>query len=225
MGIETYPLVSDWLALSDGRLLVRTGKVDIGQRISTALAGIVQQELALAPELIKVPAVRIGDAPDEGMTSASNSVEQSGHALRLAAASLRARLVALAAERTGSEREGWSVKDGKLFGPDVNRPMPLLDLAGEIDLAFSISEDAPLLAVADSAALPMRGLSDLVKGNSGSFTISISQECSMPASCGRRTPRRGSGRLTTTSRNDSNRKGCGWSVTAASWPWLEYGSG
>lgn len=164
MSIKNYRLVSDWLALADGRLQIRTGKVDIGQRISTSLVGIVQQELTLAPEQIEVLAVRTGDSPDEGMTSGSNSIEQSGHALRVAAATLRTRLVALAASRTGSAPEKWSVEDGKLCGPNANRPLPLLDLAGEIDLSFPMSEDAPSLPVASSVALPMRGLSDLVKG-------------------------------------------------------------
>ena len=38
--------MDDWLVLTaGGKLLVRTGKVDIGQRISTALALIAAEEL------------------------------------------------------------------------------------------------------------------------------------------------------------------------------------
>ena len=56
MSLDAYPRVSDWLRMRDGKLAVRSGKVDIGQRISTALVGIVHEELALpfdqSPKLI-----------------------------------------------------------------------------------------------------------------------------------------------------------------------------
>ena len=42
------PNVDQWLVISsDGRVIVRSGKVDIGQRISTALAAIAAEELDL----------------------------------------------------------------------------------------------------------------------------------------------------------------------------------
>ena len=47
MSLDAYTLVSDWLTRQDDRLLIHTGKVDIGQRISTALIRIVQEELSL----------------------------------------------------------------------------------------------------------------------------------------------------------------------------------
>ena len=58
MSLTAYPNVSDWLVPGQGRLLVRTGKVDIGQRISTALIGIVQEELTLPRDRIEVLPVR-----------------------------------------------------------------------------------------------------------------------------------------------------------------------
>lgn len=103
--------VRDWLSVSNDALQVRTGKVDIGQRISTALAAIVQQELALPPEKIVVAPVQTESSPDEGMTSGSNSIEQSGHAIRLAVATLRALVLGHAADRFGGARQEWSVRD------------------------------------------------------------------------------------------------------------------
>ena len=43
MSLKDYPLISDWLRVAGGRLTARTGKVDIGQRISSALAQVVQR--------------------------------------------------------------------------------------------------------------------------------------------------------------------------------------
>ena len=37
MSLDTYPRIVDWITVREGRLQVHTGKVDIGQRISTAL--------------------------------------------------------------------------------------------------------------------------------------------------------------------------------------------
>ena len=165
MSLDAYPLVSDWLRLGEGKVLVRTGKVDIGQRISTALAAIAAEELALTPEVVEVLPVRTGDSPDEGMTSGSNSIEQSGRAIRLAAATLRKRLTELAAERMGGAREDWRVEDGALTGPGSNRPLPILDLVGELDLGFPVDPAAPLMPGAGTPALAMRGLRELVTGS------------------------------------------------------------
>jgi nicotinate dehydrogenase subunit B len=164
MSLDAYPLVSDWLAVSDGKLQLRTGKVDIGQRITTALVGTVQDELTLPPERIEIQPVRTGDSPDEGITSGSNSIEQSGRALRLAAATLRAAIIAQAARRMGGTPADWLLEDGALTGPGSNRPVPALDLAAEIDLAQPVDVNAPLMPAGRGRALQMRGLQELVAG-------------------------------------------------------------
>ena len=58
MSLAANPLIRDWLAVIDGRIVLKSGKVDIGQRISTALARIVAEELCLAPDAIGVAPVR-----------------------------------------------------------------------------------------------------------------------------------------------------------------------
>lgn len=166
MSLDAHPRVSDWLVLRDGRLDIRTGKVDIGQRISTALVGIVQQELDLPLEQIGAEAVSTDHSPNEGMTSGSNSIEQSGHALRCAAATLRARIAHHLCMRLGGEMRDWAFEAGFVTGPGTNRPIPLLDLVAGIGLDHPVEQDAPERAPAASAsALPMRGLPELVRGS------------------------------------------------------------
>lgn len=93
MSLDAHPCVTDWITMDGERLLVHTGKVDIGQRISNALLRIVQEELAVPPSKVGFAPVRTGTAPDEGITSGSNSIEQSGRAVALAAATLRKHLL------------------------------------------------------------------------------------------------------------------------------------
>jgi CO/xanthine dehydrogenase Mo-binding subunit len=74
----------------DGTVLVRTGKVELGQGVLTALAQIVADELGVDIDRIRMAPTRTGSSPDEGYTAGSLSIQQSGAALREAAARLRA---------------------------------------------------------------------------------------------------------------------------------------
>ena len=164
MSLASYPMVSDWLALSDGKLQVRTGKVDIGQRISTALLGIAGQELTLSPALVDVQQVSTADSPDEGMTSGSNSIEQSGYALRLATATLRAKALALVCDQYGGSIEDWVLENGEFSGPGTNQPLPLLDILDGIDFDTPVDPEAHVSEASETPNLPMRGLPELVQG-------------------------------------------------------------
>ncbi len=164
MSIDRHPKLSDWLALDANKLWLRTGKVDIGQRVSTALVGIARDELLLPVEQIDVEPVQTGRSPDEGMTSGSNSIEQSGRAIRLACATLRTMLLARAAEQLGGAPDEWHIDEKGLFGPGTNQPLPILDLAQEIDLDSPVRRDAPINTAGKASPLPMRGIRDLVTG-------------------------------------------------------------
>ena len=84
------PEIDAWISFSmDGLINVRIGKVDIGQQISTAIARIVSEELDLDPKRIVMAMPDTINSPNEGMTSGSNSMEESGNAIRLAAATIR----------------------------------------------------------------------------------------------------------------------------------------
>ncbi|MCG6904871.1 MAG: molybdopterin-dependent oxidoreductase, partial [Rhodobacter sp.] len=143
MSLEAHPLVSDWLSARDGRLVVHTGKVDIGQRISTALAQIAGEELTLPVSQIEIAPVRTGRAPDEGMTSGSNSIEQSGRAVRCAAATLRRAVLQDIAGRLGGEVSDWALSDGVLSGPGTNQPIAIIDMIARIDQSLRVDPGVP----------------------------------------------------------------------------------
>ena len=78
------------LRLDAQGVTVFCGKVELGQGIHTALAQIVADELGLPLDRVQFAAPQTDVCPDEGVTSGSLSVQESGAALRLACAELRA---------------------------------------------------------------------------------------------------------------------------------------
>ena len=106
--------LSQWLRfLPDGSIEVRPGKVEIGQGIVTALAQIAAEELDVRIERIRMRAASTADSPNEGMTSGSLSVQDSGTALRYACAEARAIYLAAAAQRLGIAAAGLTLSDGE----------------------------------------------------------------------------------------------------------------
>ena len=88
------------------------GKVEIGQGIVTALAQIAADELDI--DLSRVQMVRASTAgsPNEGVTSGSLSIQQSGRALRHACAEVRRIFLQQAAERLGVDIDALDIEDG-----------------------------------------------------------------------------------------------------------------
>ena len=76
----------------DGTVTIATGKVDLGQGISTALAQIAADELGVPLEKIRILPASTTHSPDEGVTSGSLSIQDGGKGLRKACAELRALL-------------------------------------------------------------------------------------------------------------------------------------
>ena len=105
--------LDQWLDFrTEGCVTVRSGKVEIGQGIATALAQIAAEELDVAFDQVRmVPAVT-GTSPDEAITSGSLSIQESGTALRHACAEVRAICIELAAKRLGVDAASLGVERG-----------------------------------------------------------------------------------------------------------------
>jgi CO/xanthine dehydrogenase Mo-binding subunit len=141
--LNNSPDVDDWLAVDDdGRIHMRSGKVDIGQRISRSLSLIVAEELEMDPEDVVIEPRVTGESPNEGMTAGSNSIEQSGNALRLAAATARRHLLGLAAERLGADPSALQLDHGLVREAKTNRTVSLKDLAGGTPFGIPVDPDA-----------------------------------------------------------------------------------
>jgi CO/xanthine dehydrogenase Mo-binding subunit len=132
--LAANPKLSSWLQFSStGQVTVSPGKVEIGQGIVTALAQIAADELDI--DLSRVQMIRASTAlsPNEGVTSGSLSIQQSGRALRHACAEVRRIFLQQAAERLGVDIDALDVEDGIISGPG-NVRTSYWELAEEVSL-------------------------------------------------------------------------------------------
>jgi CO/xanthine dehydrogenase Mo-binding subunit len=108
---------------SAGEVTIFTGKVELGQGIHVALAQLVADELDLPFERVRVAPVDTSYSPDEGTTSASRSLEESGTMLWHAAAEMRRALIHAAATRLDVPANELTVASGRISdgtGRDVS---------------------------------------------------------------------------------------------------------
>ncbi len=163
------PALDDWLAFeAGGTVTVRSGKVDIGQRISTAVALLVADELDIDPGRVQVLRVETGLSPDEGFTSGSQSMAQSGNAVRLAAATARRHLLERAAAMLDVDVATLEVDDGAIHARATNRRTDYWELAAGRPLGIDVDPEArlrPREALSHvGGTAGARGLEDIVRG-------------------------------------------------------------
>ena len=143
--------IGDWLRFeADGTVSVFSGKVELGQGIATALAQIVAEELDIAIERVRMVPANTASSPNEGVTSGSLSIQDSGGTLRLACATVRALAegadyhdcasAAFYAEPILANALLKSVADYRLVG----RSAPRLDIARKLTGQPSFIQDLAL---------------------------------------------------------------------------------
>lgn len=134
VSLAANPKLSSWVKLiSEGRVAISPGKVEIGQGIVTALAQIAADELDVDIGRIEMIRASTAASPNEGVTSGSLSIQQSGRALRHACAEVRQRFLAAASERLGVDASLLEVDDGTISGPG-NVRTSYWELAGDVSL-------------------------------------------------------------------------------------------
>jgi nicotinate dehydrogenase subunit B len=132
--LDNNRMLDAWIRIgSDGNATVCTGKVELGQGIVTALAQIAAEELDLPLDRVQMISGDTEKTPNEGVTAGSQSIENSGTALRLAGAQVRAILLELAAKRLGADAAALSAAEGVIAAPD-GRKLSYAELAAAADL-------------------------------------------------------------------------------------------
>src|SRR4051794_6301646 len=102
--LAANPNLSSWIRISaEGHVVISPGKVEIGQGIVTALAQIAADELDLDLGRVRMVRATTAGSPNEGVTSGSLSVQQSGRALRYACAEIRQNFLSAASGRLGRD--------------------------------------------------------------------------------------------------------------------------
>jgi len=137
-------LLDSWIRIDgDGAITVFTGKAELGQGIKTALIQIAAEELEVAPAEITLVTADTGRTPDEGFTAGSQSMQNSGTAIRNAAAQVRQLLIVEAARRQNVAPETLKAGDKKIG------PFTYGELAAAIDLHVEAQPNMPLKSNAD----------------------------------------------------------------------------
>jgi nicotinate dehydrogenase subunit B len=137
-------MLDAWLRINaDGSATIFTGKVELGQGISTALLQIAAEELDLPIARVAMISGDTAQTPDEGYTSGSQSIENGGTAIRLACAEARALLVDAAAKRLELPADALTVSEGVIAASD-GRKLGYGELAAGLDLHREVTGTAPL---------------------------------------------------------------------------------
>lgn len=148
--------LSQWLRVrADGAVEVSSGKVEIGQGITTALAQIAAAELDVALARIRMIPASTARSPDEAVTSGSLSIQESGTALRHACAETRSIYLAVAAARLGVEAETLRVEDGEIIAA-----------SGARSSYWQLADDALLEREASGNVAPKPAAAQSVAGTS-----------------------------------------------------------
>jgi CO/xanthine dehydrogenase Mo-binding subunit len=134
VSLDANPKLASWISISpEGHVVLSPGKVEIGQGIVTALAQIAADELDVDIARIRMVRATTAGSPDEGVTSGSLSVQQSGRAVRHVCSEVRGIFLEAAAKRLGVGRDALDVSDGVIFGPR-NMRVSYWELAGDVSL-------------------------------------------------------------------------------------------
>jgi nicotinate dehydrogenase subunit B len=120
--LATSPYLDSWIRIdADGSITVFTGKAELGQGIKTAVQQIAAEELDVPFASLKVVTADTRRTANEGYTSGSHSMQDSGTAIQNAAAQVRELLVAEAARRLNLPVESFRTENGAVIGPDGQR--------------------------------------------------------------------------------------------------------
>ena len=120
--LDKAPYLDSWIRIdADNRVTVFTGKCELGQGIKTALTQVAAEELDVEFARVRLVTADTASTPNEGFTAGSNSMKDSGTALRNAAAQVREILLTRAAGRLAVAADTLAVQDGTVVARDGRR--------------------------------------------------------------------------------------------------------
>ncbi|WP_220475224.1 xanthine dehydrogenase family protein molybdopterin-binding subunit [Paracoccus onubensis] len=113
------PSLDAWIRIdANGKVTVFTGKVELGQGTKTALRQIAAEELEMDPASIELITADTGQTPNEGYTAGSQTIQNSGTAIRHASAEVREIMIRQASEKLGIPAEDLRAENGRIVASD-----------------------------------------------------------------------------------------------------------
>ena len=117
--LESSPFLDNWIEIrADGTVVVKIGKVELGQGAVTAYAQVAADELDVGLDRITMISGDTHACPDQGTTAGSGSMPAAWDSMRIAAADVRHMLVQKAAEQLGVDPASLTVEDGTITTAD-----------------------------------------------------------------------------------------------------------
>lgn len=144
LSLKNNPRLDRWLRFNaDRTVTVRSGKVELGQGIVTAIAQIAAEELDVSLDRLRLVAGDTSASPDEWYTAGSQSIEVGGLTMRLVCAEARRLFLQAAALELEVGIDELQVTDGAIgiSGTDVRTSY--WDLAPRVSLARDATGTAP----------------------------------------------------------------------------------
>ena len=149
LSLKDNPRLDRWLRFNPDRTVtVRSGKVELGQGIVTAIAQIAAEELDVSLDRLQLVTGDTSASPDEWYTAGSQSIEVGGLAMRLACAEARLLFLQAAARELEVGAEELQVNDGVIGIPGTDVRTSYWDLAPRVSLARDATGTAPPKPVA-----------------------------------------------------------------------------
>ncbi len=135
------PSLDAWIHVDEAdTITVRTGKVELGQGIRTALAHIAATQLCVDSARVVLLTADTAVTPNEGITSGSVSIETAGEAISAAAATARAVMLGAAGEQLGVPAPSLVISDGTVTDPVSGESTTYWKIQG--GLSFDLDVDA-----------------------------------------------------------------------------------
>ena len=132
--LKDFPLLDGWIRIdAGGAITIMTGKCELGQGAKTALLQIAAEQLAVDRPALTMITADPRSTPNEGFTSGSHTMQDSGTAILHAAAQTREKLVDIAAQKLSVPREGLRARAGAVVAPD-GQTIAYRDLVAGLDL-------------------------------------------------------------------------------------------
>jgi nicotinate dehydrogenase subunit B len=167
--LAANPLLAVWLDFTEpGVVTISSGKVEYGQGVWTALCQIAAEELDVDLARVRIAPVSTATSPDEGVTSGSRSIEESGSALRQACAQARSAFLTTASDLLGTDLSALAVADGEITDGGAGTGLSYWSLSGRGLLNRAADEPRPPKAPARwsvaGRSVPRIDLPDKVTG-------------------------------------------------------------
>jgi nicotinate dehydrogenase subunit B len=141
--IQNNRRMERWIRFEPDRTVrLAVGKVELGQGNVTALAQIAADELDVDLDRIAVLSGDTEEAPDEGQTTGSQSIEVSGRSVQLVSAELRARVLDRLAQRLNCSPTELTVEDGVFRRGDAPTGHDYWNFSSSEDFARDIEGNA-----------------------------------------------------------------------------------